>query len=289
MPAIDHAAALARTRSRIKLNRAKTGRRPPKGRVRRLRHPRGQEVRYRSALLSIVRRLHEQVRSAMLPIIEAAPERADSLDRADSIASDIRAAARRIRRRLTSTILSKKSLNKIARAVALDVSRFSTGQMDLLFKSSLGIGLPPGSQELAPLIEAFTRDNVALITRMGKQEIARAESVVLSGFRAGQNNVTMAKALKARLGVSERRARLIARDQTGSLNAEITQVHNLRMGVKEFKWRTVGDERVRDLHRSINGKVYSVATGHPTEGQPSEPINCRCSAEPVLDDLFAGL
>ena len=290
---VDPKKARAATIQRMK----EAGKASPRRRVRQLRHPRGQEVRYRAALLSIVRRLHREIRKALLPIIETAA-RADSAAstprvktaaRADSAVSDIQAAARRIRRGLTSTILAPKTLTKMARAIAADIARFSSGQMDLLFKGSLGIGLPPGSQELVPLIESFTRDNVALITRMGRQELDKAEKVVLSGLRTGQNNREIAKQLRARLGVSERRARLIARDQTGSLNAEVTQVQNLRMGVTEFTWATVGDERVRPLHEDIDGNVYPVATGHPSEGLPGESINCRCSQSPVLDGLFAGL
>lgn len=36
------------------------------------------------------------------------------------------------------------------------------------------------------------------------------------------------------------------------------------------------------MHRSINGRVYPWAEGHPTEGLPGTPPNCRCHAEAVV-------
>ena len=57
-------------------------------------------------------------------------------------------------------------------------------------------------------------------------------------------------------------------------------------GVTHFVWETVGDDRVRPLHASIEGNTYPVSTGHPTEGRPGDPYNCRCSMQPVFPTGF---
>jgi len=45
-----------------------------------------------------------------------------------------------------------------------------------------------------------------------------------------------------------------------------------------YVWRTMGDEKVRDLHAAREGKVYNWNLP-PEGGHPSEDYNCRCWAE----------
>ena len=53
-------------------------------------------------------------------------------------------------------------------------------------------------------------------------------------------------------------------------------------GAKFFEWRTVGDDRVRPAHVELDGKVFPIGQGDPTEGFPGDAHNCRCSAVPVV-------
>lgn len=57
------------------------------------------------------------------------------------------------------------------------------------------------------------------------------------------------------------------------------------LGVKEFKWVTAHDERVRPSHAKINGNIYSwdnLPTVDGVKTSPGQPINCRCIAIPVI-------
>lgn len=78
------------------------------------------------------------------------------------------------------------------------------------------------------------------------------------------------------------RVRFIVHDQISKLNAQITQARQVAAGIEKFTWVTMGDSRVRPLHRQINGNVYAWAEGHPTEGLPGTPPNCRCHAAAVV-------
>jgi SPP1 gp7 family putative phage head morphogenesis protein len=91
--------------------------------------------------------------------------------------------------------------------------------------------------------------------------------------------------ISERFGVAERHARLIARDQVGKLYGQINQARQTALGIDEFEWATVGDERVRDEHEALNGRRFRW-DDPPAEGIPGEPIQCRCSAQPVLDNLL---
>ena len=58
-------------------------------------------------------------------------------------------------------------------------------------------------------------------------------------------------------------------------------------GGTSFVWRTRKDAYVRPEHRELDGKVYPIGTGHPTEGFPGDAHGCRCYAEPVPDTTTA--
>jgi SPP1 gp7 family putative phage head morphogenesis protein len=89
--------------------------------------------------------------------------------------------------------------------------------------------------------------------------------------------------LIARGHVSDRRAELIARDQTYKLNAAVTRAHHEDAGVTSYWWSTSLDERVRPAHVDLEGQVFQYSAPSE-EGNPGDPVNCRCVAIPVFDD-----
>ena len=57
-----------------------------------------------------------------------------------------------------------------------------------------------------------------------------------------------------------------------------------------YKWRTQKDDKVRDLHRDLEGKIFNknnppVSGTNGFRGNPGEPANCRCFAEPIVTDF----
>jgi SPP1 gp7 family putative phage head morphogenesis protein len=98
----------------------------------------------------------------------------------------------------------------------------------------------------------------------------------------GQSTRTLTAKLEERFRVSQSRAKLIATDQVGTLNAKITQERQTSLGIEEYTWSSSDDERVRPLHQQLDDTVRRWDDPHPTEGHPGEPIGCRCSAIPVI-------
>lgn len=97
-------------------------------------------------------------------------------------------------------------------------------------------------------------------------------------------------------GVSYRRAKVIARDQTSKLTASLNEHRQSAVGIEEYVWRTVKDERVVGRpggvspvgnpkhmdHYHREGKTFRW-DNPPSDGHPGYPIQCRCWAEPVID------
>jgi len=79
----------------------------------------------------------------------------------------------------------------------------------------------------------------------------------------------------------EYRARLIARDQTGKLFANLEQTRQEDIGVTEYVWSTVGDGAVRSSHAARDGKTFKWSDP-PEGGHPGTEVQCRCTAEPNL-------
>ena len=98
-------------------------------------------------------------------------------------------------------------------------------------------------------------------------------------MRRNQKYIT--KALAQALGRSQRKARIIARDQTHKLNSLLTRLRNEQLGVDAYIWRTMRDDRVRKAHADREGKVFRWQDP-PPDGHPGYPINCRCHSEAVL-------
>lgn len=151
---------------------------------------------------------------------------------------------------------------------------------------------------LAKAIDGFARENVDLITTVEEDLLGQVRSSVTNGVRIGRRHEDIAKDLEDRLGVSESRAALIARDQVLKFQGDLNRTRQQALGLARYTWRTAGDDRVRDEHHALNRKVCSwtdpplavrVKGGGLEPGHPGDAVNCRCTAEPVLDDLFEEL
>jgi SPP1 gp7 family putative phage head morphogenesis protein len=89
-------------------------------------------------------------------------------------------------------------------------------------------------------------------------------------------------------GVSESRARLIARTEMSRATTILTQSRAESVGSTHYIWRTAMDGIVRDDHRELEGKVF--AWDDPPmhdDGYAYHPgafPNCRCVPEPLIPE-----
>lgn len=86
--------------------------------------------------------------------------------------------------------------------------------------------------------------------------------------------------------------RLLSKKENGDIKYRIAEVENKdservrqrKAGIKGYIWRTVGDERVCERCRLLNGKKFrwdrKPTGGHPGECKTCSDGKCRCYAEP---------
>lgn len=84
--------------------------------------------------------------------------------------------------------------------------------------------------------------------------------------------------------IGSRRAINIATDRSGTLASLVTQANAKALGADKYVWTTVGDDNVRDEHAAREGRTFRFSQP-PADGNPGEPINCRCTAQIVIGSV----
>lgn len=191
------------------------------------------------------------------------------------------------RKNLANSLTNDK-LENLAEKFARRTSTYQRVQLGRQLRAAIGVDPLLYDQKLTTLVEGFVAENVALIKDLPEQSLKEIEGAVLRGVTSGAMHKDIARDIELRLGVGRNRARRIARDQVGKFYGRVNATRQKSIGIRKFIWRDSGDERVRPLHEDRNGNVYSY--DDPPSGElPGEPINCRCYAEPVIDDDLLGI
>ena len=146
-------------------------------------------------------------------------------------------------------------------------------------------------------IQKWIDDNVSKIKTIPSNTLGGMRSAIMDGYLNGRSLREIQKEIQSQYSVDKHRAQMLARDQIGSLNSQITQAQQRDAGVTHYKWSTSKDARVRDCHAELDGKIISwddppemwyetkkdgrVYTGRRCH--PGEDYCCRCVPIPVFD------
>ena len=156
-----------------------------------------------------------------------------------------------------------------------------------------------GDGAIKPEMDKALRDNVDLITSIHTDFIHDIGEAVFSNVKDGGRHENLIEIIRERGNVTKSRARLIARDQTSKLNADLTEARSTALGLDIYEWGGTGDERERDSHSVLNGKLckYSDPTVYSDDGgktwkkrstigafigKPGEDYQCRCLPLPYV-------
>jgi SPP1 gp7 family putative phage head morphogenesis protein len=138
------------------------------------------------------------------------------------------------------------------------------------------------AQNIQPTLALAQHVNVNLIKSVPAQYFERLNSTVLTGIQQGQRYSEIADSIQDIYGVTDSRAKLIARDQTSKTNAAVAETRQTDLGIEEYTWLTAGDERVRETHADNDGLVFRWDSPPAETGHPGHDINCRCVAIPMI-------
>lgn len=181
----------------------------------------------------------------------------------------------------TAAAIALPALAERVGAFARQVSGFNADQLHAILRAAYGVDIFQTEPWLADVLRQFEAENIRLIRSIPQQALDRLQGKVIQAVRAGTSTARLKVMIREEYGVTARRAELIARDQVGKLNGQLTRARQQGIGVTSYKWRGSLDERERDEHVAREGKVIPWDEP-PADGHPGEPIQCRCWAEPVL-------
>lgn len=139
------------------------------------------------------------------------------------------------------------------------------------------------------LAESYSKNLNHFANEFTDKEVYKLRSIVTDNVLDGFRSDRLVKRLVSEYGVTKRKAKFLARQETSLMVAQYRQVRYEEAGLKRYKWSTSHDERVRKDHKELQGRVFSYndppitdrATG--AKNNPGQDYNCRCIAIPVLE------
>lgn len=263
-------------------SKSKRGR---KAKAKPMRPSRKLELDYTRALLAIVDDMHTETVKALMPLIKQ-PSVGDSKRIVnDGLFSDFKSAFSKT----ANTVKAKVSgiAETLAKTVVSKQGQQSDSQLSDMILRQTGIDFSGlmSDEALGDAFDEAVAANIALINSIPQQYLDRVEQAVMASLQAGTLNTTLADELKKIKGVTDSRAKLIARDQLGKINSRLSQLRQQSLGITHYYWSTSLDERVRDKHRRWEGDLIAW-DNPPPDGHPGQAIQCRCTAIPDLDFLM---
>lgn len=261
-----------------------------------LKYPTYIENEYARIMKIMVREWREQVKDIIIPQLYQLSKRYNIQN--DSLVDDQKLLLELMKQGFSK---SSKRVKDLIDKIAQQVSDKNSKEWINSVNSVMGIDAIYNEPWLAQQIEIFKSQNVNLITNLSDTTASGIETIIQQGFSQGIRIEEIMKQLigsgldKGKFGSIEARAELIARDQVGKLNGQLTRLRQQDLGLNEYVWQTSMDERVRPSHQAMQGKlckygdptVYSNDNGKTWKNRnssmvqldPGQDYQCRCWAE----------
>jgi len=126
-----------------------------------------------------------------------------------------------------------------------------------------------------------------------EKEIRKLRKDMEATVFAGNRYESAVKTIQKSYGVSQNKAKFLARQETNLLMAKFKETRYQDAGIMEYKWGCVAGSKnhpVRPWHKALEGKIFRwdnpPITTKPGEAvrrnNPGQDYNCRCFARPIL-------
>lgn len=128
------------------------------------------------------------------------------------------------------------------------------------------------------------------IKKWAADEILELRETVQAEAFAGRRAESLQKLIVDQYGVSERKAKFLARQETSLLMSKFHETRYSEVGITEYRWSTSKDERVRHDHKALDKLIFSFASPPVTNektgarNNPGCDYGCRCIAIPIFRD-----
>lgn len=188
----------------------------------------------------------------------------------------------------------EKKVDSMAKFIAKKMTRNSEKYVNLKFiEQNKDFALNTKTQMIKNQLQAIYEKNYSLIKSLPSEIIERYRSAFLNNIGSFDREEIFKQA-KIFNGISTRKARTIARDQTQKAVSGYTQARAQQLGFEYYQWVTAGDERVstgKGGHHNLNNRIYkysdptAIIDSYGTKGHPSTRVNCRCVQVSIIPQV----
>ena len=185
-----------------------------------------------------------------------------------------------------------------------EAMEFSEKEFKKIIDKGIHVNVPTSAPWWEDMKSSWAEDNYTLITSNARKYVEQinilTEQSIVNGLSPGKLKEEI---MKATQGLSDRHCKLLARDQMGKLNGQITQAQMQEIGLDLYVWSTSYDDRVRDSHALMegllcrwddasvcsydNGKTWEPRPSGAVDLHPGQDIQCRCVGLAFYPELEA--
>lgn len=131
-------------------------------------------------------------------------------------------------------------------------------------------------------------EQVKLIKTLPKKAAEHLQTLSREYLTKGVRHEVLAAKVQETTHLVKFRAACIARTEVAKAQTALTKARATSIGIKRYRWRTMKDGIVRDLHKPLEGKIFEFADppliGREGRHGPGDFPNCRCYAEPIVEE-----
>ena len=185
-----------------------------------------------------------------------------------------------------------------------EAKAFGDKEFQRIIEKGIHVSVPTSSPWWNDMKSSWAENNYTLITSNAKKYVEQINNLTEQAIVNGLSPKKLKEQImKATEGLSEKHCKLLARDQMGKLNGNITEAQMQEIGLDLYVWSTAYDDRVRDSHAVMEGLLCrwddasvcsydNVKTWEPRPSgavdlHPGQDIQCRCVALSFYPELEA--
>lgn len=216
-------------------------------------YPLAIEQRYQKALERLAKAVIQRVKSDIPPLVDHDRNDATLSSLSDTVSGffavlrvKLRAIADEVKPEMDAATLilpqTVTETNAFAKGVTERTLARGISRKGVPLKVKIPDGAPPD------LVERFIAENVALITSLPEEYLGNVHSTVMRAWEQGAGRKAISDLLAPMVDPQSappvKRARLIARDQTGKLTGQMQRYRQQQAGITHYIWHTMEDSRV---------------------------------------------
>lgn len=185
-----------------------------------------------------------------------------------------------------------------------EAKAFGDKEFQKTIEKGIHVNPPTTSEWWDDMKSSWAENNYTLITSNAKKYVEQINNLTEQAIVNGLSPKKLKEQImKATEGLSEKHCKLLARDQMGKLNGNITEAQMQEIGLDLYVWSTAYDDRVRDSHALMegllcrwddasvcsydNGKTWEPRPSGAVDLHPGQDIQCRCVALSFYPELEA--